>query len=126
MLSLILLPDRYEVCRLDKDESIPASLLNKADFISVTRTAEELSIVCTENTVSNCTKVQKGMRAFKIVGPLSFSLTGVLASLINPLSEQGISVFAISTYDTDYLLVQEEDLLSAIAVLQGVCTIKEE
>ncbi|UCB46764.1 MAG: ACT domain-containing protein [Spirochaetota bacterium] len=125
MLSLILLPDRYEVCRLDKDESIPASLLNKADFISVTRTAEELSIVCTENTVSDCTKVQKGMRAFKIEGPLSFTLTGVLASLINPLSEQGISVFAISTYDTDYLLVQEEDLLSAIDVLQGVCTIKE-
>jgi hypothetical protein len=125
VLSLTLLPKKYEVCRMDKDASIPGSILNKADFISVTRTAEELSIVCAENTVSDCVKAQRGMRAFKIEGPLSFDLKGILASLLNPLSEKSISVFAISTYDTDYLLVQEEDLLSAIDVLQGVCTIKE-
>jgi hypothetical protein len=125
MLHITLLPERYEVCRMDKDASIPDSILNSADFISVTRTAQELSIVCTENTVSDCIKVQKDMRAFKIEGPLRFTLKGVLVSLLNPLSERGISVFAISTYDTDYLLVQEEDLLSAIEVLQGVCNIKE-
>jgi hypothetical protein len=110
---------------MDKDACIPGSILNSAEFISVTRTAEELSIVCTENTISDCVKIQKEMRAFKIEGPLSFTLKGILVSLLNPLSERGISVFAISTYDTDYLLIQEEDLLSAIDVLQGVCSIKE-
>jgi hypothetical protein len=111
---------------MNKDASIPVSILNGANFISITRTTEELSIVCTENAVSDCVKVQKGMRAFKIEGPLSFTLKGILASLLNPLSEQGISVFAISTYDTDYLLVQEEDLISAMYVLKEICTIKKE
>ncbi len=124
MLSLTLLTERYAVCRMDKDACIPTDVLRRADFISITRTTEELSIVCTENTIPDCIEVQKGMRAFKIEGPLSFSLKGILASLLNPLSESGIAVFAISTYDTDYILVKEEDLPHAMDVLGKICTVR--
>lgn len=86
-------------------------------FVSTTRTAEELSIVCPQIQVPAVMKRKEGWRCLKVRGPLDFSLTGILASLTTPLAKAGISVFAISTYDTDYLLVKEENLEKAIEIL---------
>lgn len=118
-LTLRLLEGRFAVCRLDADAPVPPGLLTgKHDFVSVTRTADELSVVCTESLTPAGAKVQKGWRAFKVQGPLDFSLAGVLSSLLEPLAEAKISVFTVATYDTDYILVREPELAAASAVLE--------
>ena len=81
--------------------------------MSISRTAEELSIVCPEDMAPEGAKVTGGWRAFKVQGPLDFSLTGVVATLTRPLAEARISVFTVATYDTDYLLVKQADLDAA-------------
>ena len=91
--------------------------VERGEFWSVTKTREELSIVCAEADIPEAVRSDKGWRCLKVHGPLDFSLTGVLVSLARPLAEAGVSVFVISTYDTDYLLVKEERLDSALAVL---------
>ena len=102
-LSLLILPQKLAVCRLGKDARIP-SWIEGDIFFSITKTDDELSIVCSENRVPNDTKAEKNWRAFKVEGPIDFSLTGILASLANPLASAKISIFAVSTFDTDYLL----------------------
>jgi len=116
-LTLSILPDRFAVCRLDSNYPIPLWVLKSKEFFSITRTDEELSIVCFEDSVPYDVKAEKGWRAFKVEGPLDFSLSGILSSLINPLARKEISIFAISTYDTDYILVKEEQLAEAKDVL---------
>ena len=86
--------------------------------MAIVRTAEELSIVCAEQAVPAGVTCQRGWRGLKVAGPLDFALTGVLASLAGPLAEAGVSIFAISTYDTDYLFVREEQLGTAIDALR--------
>jgi len=115
-LKLLLLPETLAICRLDKDTPIPEWAL-KGGFFSVTRTVEELSVVCPQIQVPAGMKSEEGWRCIKVQGPLDFLLTGILASLTTPLAKAGISVFAISTYDTDYLLVKEENLEKAIEIL---------
>ena len=115
---LRLLPDTYAVCRLEKDAPAP-DWGTRGLFSSVTRTAEELSVVCPDAQVPGRVKREGGWRVLKVEGPLDFSLTGVLASLTAPLAREGISVFALSTYDTDYLLVKKEQLEMAIQALRG-------
>jgi len=115
---LRLLPDTYAVCRLEKDAPAP-DWGTRGLFSSVTRTAEELSVVCPDAQVPGRVKREGGWRVLKVEGPLDFSLTGVLASLTAPLAREGISVFALSTYDTDYLLVKKEQLEKAIQALRG-------
>ena len=117
-LKLSVLPQRLAVCRLDPDEMIP-DWLRECDFWSVTRTDEELSVVLPEASVPRAWKTEEGWRCLKVHGPLDFSLTGVLASLASPLAEAGISIFAISTYDSDYILVRDEDLDGAETVLSA-------
>ncbi|HSC46560.1 MAG TPA: ACT domain-containing protein [Gammaproteobacteria bacterium] len=113
-LILKLLEERFAVCRLDATAIVPAALLIPGhEFVSITRTPDELSLVCPESLAPAGAKVQSGWRAFKVQGPLDFSLTGVIASLVQPLAEAKISVFTIATYDTDYILVQEPDLAAA-------------
>ncbi len=87
-------------------------------FFSLTRTGEELSVVCAENLVPVDVQAERGWRALRVAGVIDFSVGGVLATLAVPLAEAGISVFAISTYNTDYLLVKEHDLGRAIEVLR--------
>jgi len=87
-------------------------------FCSVTRTPTEISIVC-EYPPDVCTKVESGWCALEIVGPLDFALTGVLASFATPLAAAGISIFAISTFDTDYLLVKKDRLEAVNAKLSA-------
>jgi uncharacterized protein len=113
-LTLSVLPETFAVCRLDRDSSVP-TWATTTSFFSITRTADELSIVCPQNQLPDGIPCEGGWRCLKVEGPLDFALTGILASLAVPLAQAGISIFAISTYDTDYLLVK--DLNRAIATL---------
>ncbi len=116
-LTLSVLPYKLAVCKLDPLESIPDWLSTQHAFFSITRTSEELSIVCDEASVPATVEAVRDWRALKVEGPLDFSLTGILYSLAKILAEAKISIFAVSTYDTDYILVQENKLAATIAAL---------
>jgi hypothetical protein len=116
-LTLVVLDDRLAVCRLGPDDAIPAWATRRG-FFSVTRTAEELSVVCDEGEVPEGARAERGWRAFRGAGVIELSVVGVLASLAVPLAEAGVSLFAVSTFDTDYLLVRERDLARATEALQ--------
>ena len=119
-LALRLLPGRCAVCRLDPHAPLPAwAFHNDATFWSLTRTPDELSLVCDQDSVPpSVARVEPGWRALQAEGPIPFDDTGVLASLATPLAEAGIPLFALSTYDTDVVLVKERDLERALAVLR--------
>ena len=116
-LILTLQPATLAVCRLDSSSEIPAWSVN-SEFFSITKTKDELSIVCPEQKIPEGIKSEIGWRALKIEGPIDFSEIGVLSSVLSPLAEAGISIFAVSTFDTDYILVKNEKLESAVSVLQ--------
>jgi len=116
ILTMKLLREKYGVCRLNKTDLIPEWAQN-GDFFSITRTSDELSIVCNEDSIPSGIKCEKDWRIFKVEGPLDFSLIGILASISTILAQKGISIFAISTYDTDYILVKDKDINNAIAAL---------
>jgi hypothetical protein len=118
-LTLSILPGRFAVCRLSEEEKIPA-WANAGEFFSITRTAAELSIVCQQSTLPREVKAERDWRCLKVEGPLDFSLTGIFASLAAPLATAQISLFAISTFDTDYLLVKQTSLEAAIEALRAV------
>jgi hypothetical protein len=86
-------------------------------FFSITGTPDELSLVCPAASVPTDIQADRGWRCFKLHGPFEFSLTGILNSITIPLAEAGVGIFAISTYDTDYVLVKEHDVQRAITVL---------
>jgi len=90
---------------------------NASAFLSVTRTPEELSVVCSETRVPGGAQAERGWLALKLEGPFDLSLTGILASVLDPLADAGIGIFALSTYDTDYVLVKQERIEQAIKVL---------
>lgn len=117
MLQLEIVPGRLAICRLDPTAAIPDWAL-KGAFSSITRTPEELSIVCAEDAAPLNVLATRGWRGLRVAGTLDFALTGVLAGLAQPLAEAGVSIFAISTYDTDYLLVEHSNLERAVAVLK--------
>jgi hypothetical protein len=110
--------DLYAICRFEPGASVPAWASGER-FLTVTRTASELSIVCEEKMVPEGLHAERNRRLMQIEGTLAFTLTGVLASIAAPLANAGISIFAVSTYDTDYLLVSEEDLQEATQVLEA-------
>lgn len=116
-LSLSLLPDRLAICRLPPDAALPVPPAG-GGLWSVTRTAEELSIVLPDEARHPDWKAEPGWRALRVAGTLDFSLTGILASLAAPLAAAGVSLFAVSTWDTDYVLVRERDLEKATAALE--------
>jgi uncharacterized protein len=118
-LILSVLPSRLAVCRLSADAPIP-HLPAAGGLWSITRTADELSLVVPEAEAPAGGPIEPGWRAFKVAGPLDFSLTGILAALAEPLAKAGISLFAISTFDTDYVLVREVDLERAKTALRAV------
>ncbi len=88
-------------------------------FFCVTRTDDELSVVCPEEVVPEDVRSEGGWRALKLEGPFEFSEVGVLDSVAAPLAEAGVGIFAVSTFDTDYVLVKKEYLQSAVAALRG-------
>jgi len=117
MSHLIVLEQRLAVCRLDPEDDIPP-WVPSVGFTVLTRTAEELSILCDERSVPGNIKAEKGWRILKVKGPLDFSQVGVLATIAVPLAMAGVSIFAVSTYDTDYILVKESLLVQAVTALR--------
>jgi hypothetical protein len=115
-LTLSMLPELLAICRLEPNATLPPWTMT-GRFIAITRTPEELSIVCPAAQVPGNVPCQRGWRCFKVEGRLDFALTGILASLATPLAAAEISIFALSTYDTDYLMVREVDSQRAVAVL---------
>jgi hypothetical protein len=116
-VNLRLLKGRFAVCRLEPGEEVPAWALGGGEFNSLTRTAGALSVVCTEGTAPAGTKCETGWRIFQVEGPLDFALTGILAAVAKPLADAGVSIFAVSTYDTDYVMVKEENVEKAARAL---------
>ncbi len=121
-LSLSVLEENFAVCRLNTDENIPG-WISKDSFYSITRTADELSIVCPGKDVPDNVKSEKDWRAIKIEGELDFSQTGILASLAVPLAEANISIFAASTFSTDYIFIKNNKLGKALEVLDHLFNI---
>jgi uncharacterized protein len=114
-MRLTPLSGRLAVCRLAADAPLPS--WPRGDFVSITRTPDELSIVCDDDAVPDGVRAERGWRALRVDGPIAFEITGVAAALTAPLARDGISVFLIATFDTDYLLVKSEAFARAIAVL---------
>ncbi|MBN1427979.1 MAG: ACT domain-containing protein [Anaerolineae bacterium] len=117
-LKLTLIPELFAICRFHRDEPLPGEVL-AAQFYSVTRTCDELSIICPQDCVPTGTRCETGWRVLKFEGPFEFSLVGILHSVTAPLAKAQVSIFALSTYDTDYVLVKETQLETAISVLSA-------
>ncbi len=117
-LTLELLAGRFAVCRLEPDAPVPGWAGAAAPFVSLTRTAAELSVVCAEEAVPAGVRCEPGWRCLRVKGPLGFGVSGILASLASPLASSGVSIFVVSTYDTDYLLVQQRDLDRGVFALE--------
>lgn len=115
----VVLEGTWAVTRLAPTVPVPAWALAPSAFISITRSHDELSIVSPEACVPKGVEMQSGWSVIKLLGPFPFSQTGVLASLAFPLAAHGISIFAISTFDTDFILVKATDLAKACGVLTG-------
>jgi hypothetical protein len=107
----------FAVCKLTPNTPPPAWAFQSSTFYSVTRTDEELSIVCPQDNVPPDVEVSRDWTVLKVQGPLDFSLTGILSSLAQPLAEAEVSIFAVSTFDTDYILVKESQAKHALQVL---------
>jgi uncharacterized protein len=112
------LPGPYAIVRLEPDAPIP-NWATKGDFTSITRTADELSIVCPAADIPQDIDASPRWICLKLEGPFPFSQTGVLLSFLEPLSENGVPIFAISTCDTDYVLMQKEFAGLALNALQA-------
>ncbi len=122
MLNLTILPEIYNIYRFTKDTEIPSAIFQSLWFVSITKTDEELSVVCLQWLINKnqAMQMQVWYKIIKIIGPLDFSLTGVLSSLATPLAEANISIFAISTYDTDYILIGQDCIDEAQNVLRQI------
>jgi hypothetical protein len=115
-LRLSILPGTLAVARLASDAELPQWV--RGNFVTISRTLDELSIVCDDEAVPNDVHAERGWAVFKLHGPIPFQMIGIAAALVTPLAEAQISVFLISTFDTDYLLVKRERLSEAADVLR--------
>lgn len=111
------LREAYVILRLEPDAPIP-DWAAQGEFISISRTADELSIVCPAANLPPNIRAPLRWMCLKLEGPFPFSVTGILLSFIQPLSDNAIPIFAVSTYDTDYVLIQEEFSEKALSILQ--------
>jgi uncharacterized protein len=120
-LTLRVLPGELAVVRLPPDAHVPPWAFSPVPgtIWSMTRTDEELSLVRAAEAVPSDARAERGWRALRIAGTIDFALTGVLASVLGPLGDAAISIFAVSTYDTDYVLVREDTLPAAIDALRA-------
>jgi len=116
-ISLTRLKEEYAIHRFNSNETVPPAVFNST-FYSISKTDEELSIVCDSTISIESNACDSGWSTIKILGPLDFSLTGILARISSVLAEARISIFAISTYDTDYILVKKDKVESAVSALK--------
>jgi hypothetical protein len=117
-LTLSLLRNHFAICRLSPDDDFPVWCEN-AEFYSITRSKEELSVVSLNETVPLDVEAERDWRGLRIHGPLDVTSIGILASLVRPLAEAEIPVLSISTYDTDYVFIRQEFLSQALAALKN-------
>lgn len=113
---IALLPETFAICRLARDAVIPDWV--QGEFVAITRTNEELSVVCRQDEVAHEVQAERDWRCLRIVGQLDFSLVGVIAQITGLLAKADISVFVTSTYDTDYFLVRHQDVDQTVDVLK--------
>ena len=121
-ITLSVLSGQFTVHRFAHDAVIPTDVL-RAEFVSITRTSEELSIVAPSNFVLDGNHSEPGWSCIKVLGPLSFAEVGILADIAAVLAEEKISIFTMSTYDTDYVLLKSALLEPAIVALAERCRI---
>ena len=115
-----MLSETFTIHKLSPDASIPEEIL-KSNFYSVSKTENELSLVCSEVVEVQSLQSSNGWKCIKVKGPLDFNLTGILAGISDILAQANISIFAISSFDTDYILVRSQDLSLARTKLSQVC-----
>ncbi|MCA9732805.1 MAG: ACT domain-containing protein [Deferribacteres bacterium] len=115
-MQLKIHPNLFCICRLGAEENMPA-WATCGTYFSITRTMEELSIVCEQDAVPPEVVAERNWHLISIAQKLDFSLTGILASIANPLAAAGISIFVVSTFNTDYFLVKSRNFDSACNVL---------
>jgi hypothetical protein len=117
-LRIALLPDSLAVCRLQPDSGLPDWAL-AGGFCSATRTVDGLTVICRTDRVPADVHASRGWRALKIEGPFDLNLVGILVSVAAPLAQAGVAILPIGTYETDYILVRNEQLDTAIRALQS-------
>lgn len=117
-MNLKLLKNIYKVIKLKPNEKIPLDLLSNEEIYSITRTEEEISIVVKDDVDIKSDVIENNWRIIKIIGTLDFSLIGILSKISTILANAQISIFALSTYNTDYILVKDEKIEQAIKVLE--------
>jgi uncharacterized protein len=117
LLKLVILAERLAVCRLDAKAPIPEWAAGEC-FLSISRTRDELSVICEEHFVPVGAQASRGWRGFKIVGPLDLDLVGSLVSVAVPLAQSNIGILPIGTFETDYVLVRDRQLADAIKALR--------
>ena len=117
-LRLRVIAGRFALCRLEPQAAVPAWASGDG-FVCVTRTAEELSVICPEGRVPSDVRQIRGYVAIGVDGPLAPELVGVLASMATPLAEASIPIVAVGTFDTDYVLVRAIDLDRATTALRA-------
>ena len=124
-LTLSILPEKFGICHFNKNSRIPAWAL-EGDFFSITRTNHELSIVYPQDKIPGGVLFEKDWRVFRLEGVVDgVYAVGIIASLSKPLADNGISIFNISTYETNYTLVEEKNLQKAKKILGKFCNVKK-
>jgi uncharacterized protein len=120
LLQLFVRPEALSVVRVDALDGMPSWALAGPGIAAVVRRDDELGVVCASSVVPEGVLREDGWIALEVAGPLDFALTGILVAVAGPLAEAGVSIYALSTYDTDVVLVRRDALLAAVAALEAV------
>ena len=107
------------IARLEPASEVPATLLGSGRFLTISRTSDEVSIVCEASLARDLQRVEREWRAIKLAGPFAFDQVGILSSVLDPLARANIGIFAVGTFDTDYILVKAQNLRAAIDALEA-------
>lgn len=123
MINLVPLKDTYTIYQIKNNQKIPEQILD-SEFCSITKTKDEISIVTSCKTYFENLKSNKDWQGFKVEGILDFSLIGIINDITKPLKDKEISVFVISTFNTDYIFVKKESFQKAIEIFKITDNIK--
>lgn len=116
-IGFVLIDEKFGICRLKANEKLPEWVISSSIF-SITRTKEELSVICPVNVIPENIECEINWNCFKVKGPLDFDQIGILSKISNTLYENEISIFVMSTYDTDYIFVKQKNCKAAFYALE--------
>ncbi|ORY95062.1 ACT domain-domain-containing protein [Syncephalastrum racemosum] len=121
MINLKILPDEFLLQQFPRSHTVSAEWLNSVSWYTISKTAHELSVLspAQDKPLPDCTKAEPGWRCFQVDAQMDFGLVGILASIVDPLRDNKIPVFVVSTFDTDYVFVKQDTLERAIGVLSA-------